>query len=189
MEEKKVTKKEQEMNKMKEELKEELKKEMYEEMNKEKKEDKKVEDMAKEAVNKILDTEDQTNSFDKKDIEKNKGISILSYLGPLCLIPFLIQKDSKYAQYHAKQGLNLFIFEVIFGMISAFLSSIVQVSKMCTILGEVQYECGVVTPWWLNVPIRLGDLCLAVISLIGLIYACQGKAKEVPVLGKIKIIK
>ena len=30
---------------------------------------------------------------------------------------------------------------------------------------------------------------LGIISLIGLIYACQGKAKEVPVLNKIKIVK
>jgi uncharacterized membrane protein len=35
----------------------------------------------------------------------------LGYLGILCLIPLLAKKDSKFAQFHAKQGLILLIGE------------------------------------------------------------------------------
>lgn len=48
---------------------------------------------------------------DEKDVKDNKGWAILGYLGILCLIPLLAKKDSKFAQFHAKQGLILLIAE------------------------------------------------------------------------------
>jgi len=47
------------------------------------------------------------------DIKENKAIAILSYIGILCLVPLLAKKESKFAQFHAKQGLVLFIVEII----------------------------------------------------------------------------
>ena len=55
--------------------------------------------------------------FDAKDIEENKVMACLSYLGILFLIPLLAKKDSKFAQAHAKQGMALFILEVILAII------------------------------------------------------------------------
>lgn len=46
-----------------------------------------------------------------KDIKENKLWAFLSYLGLLCLVPLLAKKDSKFAQFHAKQGLVLAIGE------------------------------------------------------------------------------
>lgn len=196
---KKTTKKdkinEKEIQKLKEELKEELKKEMFEELQENKKEErteenkKSFEETAKETINKIMDTEDTTKEYEKKDIEENKGLAVLSYLGPLVLIPYLVDKKSKFVNYHKKQGLNLFVLEAIFGFIAYILTSTIQVSKMCTILNDVKFECGQIVPWWINIPIDLVELIFAVLSIVGLIYACQGKAKELPILGKIKIIK
>jgi uncharacterized membrane protein len=48
---------------------------------------------------------------DPKDVQENKLWAILGYLGILCLIPLLAKKDSKFAQFHAKQGLILLIGE------------------------------------------------------------------------------
>ncbi|HPL93320.1 MAG TPA: hypothetical protein PLB38_03500 [bacterium] len=45
--------------------------------------------------------------FTKEDIEKNKVMAILAYI--IWLIPYLGAKDSKFAMYHAKQGLVLFL--------------------------------------------------------------------------------
>ncbi len=44
-----------------------------------------------------------------KDVEENKAITVLSYLGILCLVPLLLKKDSKFAKFHARQGLILTI--------------------------------------------------------------------------------
>ena len=43
------------------------------------------------------------------DIEKNKTVAVLSYVWILFLIPLLGKKHSKFCQFHAKQGLILFI--------------------------------------------------------------------------------
>jgi uncharacterized membrane protein len=47
--------------------------------------------------------------FDQKDIDENKVIACLSYIGILFLIPMLAKKDSHFCQQHAKQGIVMFI--------------------------------------------------------------------------------
>lgn len=48
---------------------------------------------------------------DQEDINQNKIWALLGYIGILCLIPLLAKKDSKFAQFNAKQGLVMFIIE------------------------------------------------------------------------------
>lgn len=47
------------------------------------------------------------------DVQENKTLAAFSYLYILCLIPLLLKRDSKFVQFHAKQGLVLFAGEVI----------------------------------------------------------------------------
>lgn len=51
--------------------------------------------------------------FSAQDIEDNKIMAAISYVWILCLVPLLLKRDSKFAQAHAKQGLVLFIVEVV----------------------------------------------------------------------------
>jgi len=44
-----------------------------------------------------------------QDIEQNKIWALLSYFHVLFLIPLLAKRDSKFCQFHAKQGLLMFI--------------------------------------------------------------------------------
>ncbi len=55
--------------------------------------------------------------FDAKDVEENKVIAALSYLGVLVFVPLLTKKDSAFAQAHAKQGLVMLIAIVILGFV------------------------------------------------------------------------
>ncbi len=48
-----------------------------------------------------------------KDAEENKNMAALSYISMLCIVPLVLKKNSPFAQFHAKQGLVLFIAEVI----------------------------------------------------------------------------
>lgn len=50
---------------------------------------------------------------DKKDIENNKIISALGYVWILCLVPLFLKRNSKFAQFHAKQGVLLLIVEIV----------------------------------------------------------------------------
>ena len=184
---KKNNKKEQDIEKIKAELKEELKKEMFEELKKEKCE-KKFEEKAKETFEKIMDTEDNTKDYDKKDIEQNKGIAILSYFGPLCLVPYLAAKESKFAQYHAKHGFNLFIIELIVSGVSYFINSLIQIPKLCTLIGNTTFECGTYTPWWITLPIDLVEVIIFIVAIIGIVNSSKGLAKKLPIIEKIKIV-
>jgi len=47
------------------------------------------------------------------DIEKNKTVAALSYVWILFLIPLLGKKHSKFCQFHAKQGLILFLLSFV----------------------------------------------------------------------------
>ncbi len=47
------------------------------------------------------------------DIEENKTVAALSYIWILFLLPLILKRDSKFCQFHAKQGLILFILSFI----------------------------------------------------------------------------
>ena len=46
------------------------------------------------------------------DVEANKTVAALSYISILCLVPLLAKKDSKFCQFHGKQGLILVIMSI-----------------------------------------------------------------------------
>lgn len=122
----------------------------------------------------MMNTKDHTADFDPADIEANKAMGIISYLGFLCLIPLFTKKDSAYAQFHAKQGLNLFILEIVFSIVMSVLTFVFAMIKLPII--------GMLVSMILS-------LVLLVLFIIGLINAFGGKAKELPIIGGIKIIK
>ena len=61
-----------------------------------------------------------TKKSTNNDIDENKYVAALSYLGPLCFVPLFLKRDSAFAQSHATQGIMLFIAEVV-GMLLPFL--------------------------------------------------------------------
>ena len=58
------------------------------------------------------------------DQSKRTIMIILSYLGILALIPFLVEKEDREVQWHAKHGLVLFAAEVIVFIFLGILMSI-----------------------------------------------------------------
>lgn len=106
--------------------------------------------------------------YDAADIEKNKAISGIAYLGILFFLPLVICPDSKYGKFHANQALVL--------LITGIVASIVG-----TILAFIPY-----IGWIFQLLLSLGVLALVI---IGLINGFTGKVKELPVIGKIRIIK
>ena len=94
-------------------------------------------------------TESQENSsFDKKDIKENMYIAALSYLWILFLIPLFLKKESPFAQAHAKQGLMLFIAEmvsVLFIWLQPVHSILVFLFILISAYGAVQALKG--NPW------------------------------------------
>lgn len=123
----------------------------------------------------LNDTADTTAEFDQNDITQNKAMAILAYIGILVLIPIFAAKDSKFARFHSNQGLILLILEVAWGLIYGILSYIIlaiswRLYFLVSILGIL-------------------SLILLVPCILGIINAANGKAKELPIIGKFKILK
>ena len=124
----------------------------------------------------LNNTADTTADFDKADIEQNKVMGILAYLSWLVLIPIFAAKDSKFARYHANQGLVLAITEIAWWIITAILN---------TVLSAISWRLGFLVGTLLG----LVNLVFLVLLVLGIVNAANGKAKEIPVIGKFKILK
>lgn len=106
---------------------------------------------------------EQEYVFELEDIEKNKTMAGLAYI--IFFLPLLAAPESKFARFHANQGLLLLILGIAGNTILA----------MIPIIG-----------WLLLIP--FGILVLA-LGIMGLINGFGGKTKRLPLIGKIEIIK
>lgn len=121
-----------------------------------------------ESFGKFNDTKETTSEYDSRDIESNKVFAILSYIGILFVVGLIAAPKSKFARFHANQGLVLFITEIVLGIVSGIVSFIPVVS------GIVSAVVGIIS---------------LVYMVIGIYNSASGKAKELPVIGGISIIK
>jgi uncharacterized membrane protein len=99
---------------------------------------------------------------DAADVDKNKVMGILSYLGPLWLVPLLAAKDSPFAKYHCNQGLVLILTAVavwIVNMVLVFIPIIGWLLMFCLSIG------------------------LLVLCVMGIINAANGVCKPLPLIG------
>lgn len=108
-------------------------------------------------------TKDAVPVFTQEDIEKNKVMAGLAYI--IFFLPLLACPDSQFAKYHANQGLILLIVSFAGSIILSFIP----------IIG------------WLLLPIF--TVVVLVFAVIGLVNGLGGKAKELPIIGKYKILK
>jgi len=90
------------------------------------------------------------------DVEVNKNIAVLSYIWILCLVPLLGKRNSKFAQFHAKQGLILFALEIIaslliwfplFGQLFMLLLIVVSVMGIIKTLNGEWWEIPFIHEW------------------------------------------
>ncbi len=98
------------------------------------------------------------------DINRDMIMSILCYLGPLVLIPFLMKEDSPNVSFHIKQGLVLFGAEVIFWLLIPFVTML---------------SFGLLTPL-----IALVGLGFLVLTLLGIYHVIKQKEVPLPIIGK-----
>jgi fumarate reductase subunit D len=95
-----------------------------------------------------------------KEIQDGKIFALLGYLGILCLVPLLFKKDNKFALFHGKQGLVIFL-----GEIAAAIINIIP------ILGQI---LGVI-----------GMLVFGILSLMGIVKCLMGEYWKIPVVSDI----
>lgn len=112
-----------------------------------------------------------SKKFDKKDIIENKAMACLAYI--MAPVPYFVETKSKWVRYHAIQGMNLFIIEVILCLIVTVINSLIFWPFL-----------------FLKTIIKLSLYAFMVIyAIIGIINVCNEEAKELPLINKFKFIK
>ena len=101
-------------------------------------------------------------TFDSADIQKNKVVCILAYLGILFFIPYLADKNSNFCKFHANQGF-------IFTLLCCILFVISKILNVISIIDGI-----------LNYLIFIAMLVAMILLMIS---ASQGKAVKIPVIG------
>lgn len=119
---------------------------------------------------------DYTMQFDYNDIQQNKVLALFAYLEILFLIPLLAAPNSPYARFHTNQGLVLFLASIASGVVVGILTFILIWIPVA----------GVIIAGLISGAV---SLCLFVFMILGIVNAVTGKAKELPLIGKIRILK
>ena len=120
-----------------------------------------------------------------EDIARHKGISVCAYLGILVLIPLFGGRDSRFARFHANQGLALLI-----GLVAVYVLKWILWKSMWVWLAGNPFEPGV--PWrWIvfNWFFILVTLFFVVLAVIGITNVLRGEEKRLPLIGKIRLLK
>ena len=126
------------------------------------------------AVNMLDACEDHTDEFDVNDVQQNRGIAVISYVSWLCLIP-IIKGTTPYTKFHANQGLTLAVLgtgvSIVLGLLRLLLGGIFPLGTIVRILSFIVRAI------------------LALYMILGIVNAVNDKAKELPFIGKINLLK
>lgn len=122
---------------------------------------------------------DTTSSYDPNDIEQNKVVCGISYISILFFLPLVACPNSRFGKFHANQALILLIAWAILG----------TAGGVCTgVIGALPF-----------IPDFIKHTANALIGVItgfgptagmvfGLVNALNGKAREIPLIGKFNLI-
>lgn len=100
---------------------------------------------------------------DSADVQQNKAMGILAYIWVLFLVPLLAAPNSRFAKYHANQGLTLFLFSLALTAIG-----------FIPVIGLIAI---------------FGGLAHFVLMIIGIINAANGVMKPLPIIGQFTLLK
>lgn len=86
-----------------------------------------------------------------------KFFAVVGYLSILCFVPLFLKRDNRFAQFHGRQGLVLFILEVAASML-----------KVVPVLGDVIFT--------------LASVVFGIFSLVAIVKVLMNQYWEMPVI-------
>ena len=117
-------------------------------------------------------TDRQNEQKPAGDDTQKKVICALGYVfGILFFLPLVVYPNDEFAKFHANQSLVVLLFAVIGGVVFGILSLIPAVGIVFTILMYVF------------------EVLILVLCILGIINAVKLEKKELPVIGRIRILK
>jgi uncharacterized membrane protein len=122
-------------------------------------------------INELMQSEDLTKNYEIQDINANKPMGILAYIGLLVLVPIFTARESKFAMFHAEQGITLCIAAHVIGLLAWIFSLIPVVGFVFSIISG------------------LVGLVVFGLMILGIVNSVNGQAKQLPLVGKFTIFK
>lgn len=123
----------------------------------------------KTTVDSSTESNHKSAGTSKTEQDQNiKTIAALAYL--IFFLPLLTNKDSKFAMYHANQGLVLLLSFIVLNIVFTF-------------LGTILFFFGGFLLW--SIP----GLVSLVLGVIGIMNALNGEMKPLPIIGEITLLK
>jgi uncharacterized membrane protein len=102
----------------------------------------------------------EDDSQDAKDINDGKFFAAVGYVSVLCLVPLILKKENKFALFHGKQGLVLFILEFGAGIL-----------KIVPAIGDVVFT--------------LAFVICGILSLVGILKVLMNEYWEMPLISDV----
>lgn len=100
------------------------------------------------------------DSHTDPEIQEGKFFAAVGYLSVLCFVPLFLKKGNRFAQFHGKQGLVLFILELA-----------ASILKAVPALGDIVFT--------------LAFVVLGMLSLVGIVKVLMGEYWEMPVIQEV----
>lgn len=123
-----------------------------------------------------------------QDIDENKSISVIAYFGILFFVPLLVSPNSKFARYHANQGLIYLITILILGVANTILSKLFQLIFPSSITFS-PFSGGILSASFVALCSSAVVAIIITLFIIGIINVIKGRKKPLPVIGNFTIIK
>lgn len=113
---------------------------------------------------KVPSMSDHTAMFDPEDIKRTRFLAALCYVSLFfVIIGLLIEPNSKFIRYHVNQSFVLYISGILCGLVAI----IPFIGWLATFVGSIM---------------------LFVFTIIGIVHACKGEAKDLPLVGKYTVV-
>lgn len=107
-------------------------------------------------------------TFTAEEVKKNQIYCVLAYLSILFFLPYVVDKNSAYAKFHANQAFALFIANIAVGVICGILMFIPFLGTLLS---------------------SLISIALTVVMVLLMVCAYKGMAVRIPVIGNLEIFK
>jgi len=109
---------------------------------------------------------------EERDIRENRGLAALCYVGPLVFVALFSAKESRFVRYHANQGLAVFAASAIYYIATSVL--------MPAVFWRFYYYAAL---------LRFMGLAFPALMAAGIANALNGRMKELPLVGRVKLLK
>ncbi len=107
---------------------------------------------------------DHTAMFDPEDVKRTRLLAALCYVSLLfVIIGLLVEPNSKFIRYHINQSFVLYIFGILGGVVA-------------------------IIPFIGWIVAAVVSVMLIVFMIMGIVRACKGEAKDLPLVGKYTIV-